>query len=117
MGVFVTVSDRLTKCTFKHKNKGQKQFDMQPVKISIAVMFVDEGVVSNTVEAALLLNSCRMRQQHDGGQKKNPDTEAERRRDTKGDRLKVIKGWQITSVGNISGTEHIHTYRHTNTHT
>lgn len=63
-------SDRLTKCTFKHKNKGQKQFDMQPVKISIAVMFVDEGVVSNTAEAALLLNSCRMRQQHDGGQEK-----------------------------------------------
>lgn len=67
-------------------------------------MFVDEGVVSNTAEAALLLNSCRMRQQHDGGQEKKTDTEAERRSDTKGDGLKVIKGWRMTSVGNISGT-------------
>ncbi len=30
--------------------------------------------------------------------------EAERRSDTKGDRLKVIKGWGMTSVRNISGT-------------
>lgn len=36
-----------------------KQFDMQPAKISIAVMFVDECVISKTAEAALLLNSYR----------------------------------------------------------
>ena len=51
----------------KHRQKGRKQFDMQPVKISVAVMFVDEGVISKTAEAALLLNSYRVRQQQDGG--------------------------------------------------
>lgn len=99
----------------KHRKHGRKQFDMQPVKISSAVMFVDGGVISSTAEAALPLNSFRMRQQHDGGWKnrKEADREAERKSDTKGDRLEVIKGWGITSVGNISGVKHTHTCRHT----
>lgn len=44
----------------KKKKNVQKQTSEQPVKISMAVMFVDEGVVK-TAEAALLLNSCRVR--------------------------------------------------------
>lgn len=32
--------------TVKQRNEGWKQSDMQPVKISIAVMFVVEGVIS-----------------------------------------------------------------------
>lgn len=75
----------------KHRQKGRKQFDMQPVKISVAVMFVDEGVISKTAEAALLLNSYRVRQQQDGGlknRKKKKNREAERRRDMDGDRQK-----------------------------
>lgn len=49
--------------------KKAELMDKQSIKISIAVMFVDEGVISKTAEAALLLNNCRMRQQQDGGQK------------------------------------------------
>ncbi len=81
---------------------------MPPVKMNIAVMFVDEGVIYKTAEAALWLNSYRMRQQQDGDGGRTTETktdkEAERRSDMKTDRLKVIKGWGMTSVGNIAGT-------------
>lgn len=73
----------------KRKHK-KKQSDLHPVKISSALMFVDEGDVWKTAEAALPLTSCGKRQRQDVEQRR-------RRGGTKGDRLKVIKGWQMTS--------------------
>lgn len=37
----------------KYRKEAWKPFDMQPVEISLAVMFVDEGVIYKTAEAAL----------------------------------------------------------------
>lgn len=64
------------------------------------------------------LNSYKMRQQHDGQlQKRKMVGSQEDRRATRRNRLKVIKGWGMTSAGNISGTYHALTLPQPQTHT